>query len=59
MTRQHAPVVQALNLTALRIASLSKRADGWQTALGGGIMQPFVVLVEFLANPSFIAQFAI
>jgi autoinducer 2-degrading protein len=59
MTRQHPPVVEGLNLTArgCRIASLSKRADGWQTALGGGIMQPFVVLVDFLVYPSFIVQF--
>jgi (4S)-4-hydroxy-5-phosphonooxypentane-2,3-dione isomerase len=39
------------------MAPLSKCADGWQTALGGGIMRPLVVLVEILVKPSFVTQF--
>jgi quinol monooxygenase YgiN len=38
-------------------SSLFKRADGWQSVLGEGIMPPIVVLVEFLVKPSFSAQF--
>jgi autoinducer 2-degrading protein len=39
------------------MAPLSKCADGWQTALEGGIMRPLVVLVEILVKPSFVTQF--